>query len=114
MQDTGREKGPTHTPLPLRLISRKVWDADLLQRGDFLGEARLTKEDLAANIPVDGMHEFTMPLEKKPTATNQFNKMVQGSLRVTCQVNREASRHGSIARRSMDLLSRMTWARVFR
>lgn len=63
-----------------------MWDADFLKKGQFLGEARLTKQDLAQEVPEDGMHEFTVSLGRKPSATDTFNRLVQGSLRIACQV----------------------------
>lgn len=64
----------------------QVWDVNFHKKGDFLGEARLTKQVLAEEVPVDGMHEFTVALGPKPGATDKFNRLAQGSLRLTCQV----------------------------
>lgn len=66
-----------------------MWDADFGRKGDFLGEAHLSKQDLADAVPVDGEHEFTVTLGPKPTGTDSFNRTSQGSLRLTCQVGRD-------------------------
>lgn len=63
-----------------------MWDVDFHKKSDFLGEVRLTKQDLAEKVPVDGAHEFTAALQPKPNVTDKFNRLVQGSLRFTCQV----------------------------
>ena len=65
----------------------KVWDLDFLKKGDFLGETRLSMQDLAEQVPVDGAHEFTAALQPKSSGTDKFNRLVQGSLRFTCQVS---------------------------
>ncbi|CAM9193761.1 unnamed protein product [Scytosiphon promiscuus] len=63
----------------------EIWDVDYLKKGDFLGEVRLSKQELAEHVPVDGDHEFTAVLQPKPNDTDRFNRLVQGSLRFTCQ-----------------------------
>lgn len=72
-----------------RALSRRalqVWDLDYGEKSDFLGEIRLSKQDLAENVPVDGTNEFTAVLQQKPGGSDKFNRLVQGSLRFTCQV----------------------------
>lgn len=64
----------------------QIWDLDYLKKGEFLGEVRLSMQDLAERVPVDGAHEFTTALQPKPSGTAKFNRLVQGSLRFTCQV----------------------------
>lgn len=64
----------------------QVWDLDYHEKGDFLGEVRLSKQDLAEKVPVDGTNEFTAVLQPKPDGSDGFNRLVQGSLRFTCQV----------------------------
>ncbi|CAM9640751.1 unnamed protein product, partial [Ectocarpus sp. 12 AP-2014] len=66
-------------------ILLEVWDVDFHKKSDFLGEVRLSKQDLAEKVPVDGAHEFTAALQPKPNVTDKFNRLVQGSLRFTCQ-----------------------------
>lgn len=78
-----------------------MWDADFLKKGQFLGEARLTKQELAKEVPEDGTHEFTVPLGRKPGATDKFNRLVQGSLRVMCQVR---ARHVTLIQCSMRIV----------
>lgn len=76
--------------IPPRLcvfVALKVWDLDFLKKGDFLGETRLSMQDLAEQVPVDGAHEFTAALQPKSSGTDKFNRLVQGSLRFTCQVS---------------------------
>ena len=68
-------------------MALKVWDLDFLKKGDFLGETRLSMQDLAEQVPVDGAHEFTAALQPKSSGTDKFNRLVQGSLRFTCQVS---------------------------
>eukprot|EP00752_Nemacystus_decipiens_P007665 g6853.t1 len=65
----------------------EVWDMDLLKKGEFLGEARLSLQHLAEQVPVDGAHEFTAVLQPKSSGTDNFNRLVQGSLRFTCQIS---------------------------
>lgn len=72
----------------------KVWDLDYLNKGEFLGEVRLSMQDLAEQVPVDGSHEFTAALRPKSSATDKFNRLVQGSLRFTCQVSFAYGHHG--------------------
>lgn len=73
---------------------RQVWDVDYLKKGDFLGEVRLSKQDLAEQVPVDGDHEFTAVLQPKPNNGDRFNRLVQGSLRFTCQVGEHSTLQG--------------------
>lgn len=72
----------------VRCAALKVWDLDYLKKGEFMGEVRLSMQDLAEQVPVDGAHEFTAALQPKPGGTDKFNRLVQGSLRFTCQVSR--------------------------
>lgn len=65
----------------------QVWDLDYLKKGEFLGEVRLSMQDLAEQVPADDAHEFTTALRPKPGGTEKFNRLVQGSLRFTCKVS---------------------------
>lgn len=66
---------------------RQVWDANVPGRGGFLGEARLIKRDLVDGVPVDGVHEFTVALGPRRSASDTFNQIGQGFLRLKCQVS---------------------------
>lgn len=87
------ENWPKLKTFPPGFASRgtQVWDLDYLAKGDFLGEVRLSKLDLATNVPIDGVHEFSAALKPKATATSKFNRHVQGYLRFTCQVGERIS-----------------------
>ena len=68
------------------MSSTQVWDASLPSGGGFLGEARLTKQDLNDGVPVDGTQDFTLTLGPKESVPMKINRLSQGFLRLTCQV----------------------------